>query len=223
MRTLWTWGVGLALLFILGFSVAARFGVLDGAHVEAALSAIEASPHRALWIGGGVFALLAADLALPVPSSIVITLAGMSIGWRWGALASASGMLAGALLGYGLCAVLGRRALRRMADAGELARAQAFMDRYGAWAMVLGRAVPMVPELIACLAGLVRFPLRRFVALTIAGIVPYALVLAWAGDAGGRGDHPALPLLALAIPGLGLLGLRLRRRESVQGSGFRVQ
>jgi uncharacterized membrane protein YdjX (TVP38/TMEM64 family) len=212
MRTLWIWGVGLALVFILGFVVAARFGLFDEAQVEAALVAIGASPHRALWIGGGVFALLAADLALPVPSSIVITLAGMTLGWRWGALASAAGMLAGALIGYGLCAILGRRALRRMADAGELSRAQAFMDRYGAWAMVLGRAVPMVPEIIACLAGLVRFPFRRFVALSAAGIVPYALVLAWAGDAGVRGDHPALPLLALAIPGLGLLWLRLRHR-----------
>lgn len=211
MKTLWTWCAGLALIFILGFAVAARFGVLDGAQMEAALGAIEASPRRALWMAGAVFALLAADLALPVPSSVVITLAGMALGWGQGALASAAGMLAGSLIGYGLCALLGRRALRRMADAGELARAQAFMDRYGAWAMVIGRAVPMVPEIISCLAGLVRFPFPRFVALTLAGIVPYALVLAWAGAAGADGGHPALPLLALAIPGLGLLWLRLRR------------
>src|SRR5215203_2087747 len=53
------------------------------------------------WIvAGAVFALLALDVFLPVPSSIVSTASGVLLGFTVGSAVVWAGMMAGALLGY---------------------------------------------------------------------------------------------------------------------------
>jgi uncharacterized membrane protein YdjX (TVP38/TMEM64 family) len=114
---------------------------------------------------GGIFALLALDVFLPVPSSIASTAAGVLFGVARGTVIVWSGMTAGCLLGYfvGLRAV---GAARRIVGADSLVRSEALMQKYGESAIVLCRPVPVLAEATVILAGIVRAPFARFVGLT---------------------------------------------------------
>jgi len=76
-------------------------------------------------------------------------------------------------------------------------RAEAFFGRSGGWAVVLSRWLPILPEVIACMAGLARMPFGMFLAALLCGSVPMALVFAWLGHAGA--ESPAVAVAASAL------------------------
>ena len=110
--------------------------------------------------------LLAADILLPVPSTLVSTAAGALLGFWSGAVTCWIGMTAGCLLGY----LLGSRAARgpasRLVGEKDLERAASVVDRYGDWALVVSRPVPVLAEASVIFAGIVRTPFRRFALIT---------------------------------------------------------
>jgi len=127
-------------------------------------------------LAAGLAGLLALDLLLPVPSSLISTAAGGLLGLWAGALTSWAGMTAGALLGYWLG--FGSRApARRLAGTPELKRVSAAGARYGDWIVVLFRAVPVLAEASVIFAGLARVPLRRF--LLMAGLANAGISLVY--------------------------------------------
>ena len=76
---------------------------------------VESSMARA-GTGGGAIAvvtLLAADLFLPIPSSLIMVLSGAVFGVLWGSLFSLVGSIGGEWLGFELVRRCGRRASRR--------------------------------------------------------------------------------------------------------------
>jgi uncharacterized membrane protein YdjX (TVP38/TMEM64 family) len=112
-----------------------------------------------------VAALLAFDVFLPVPSSIVSTGAGVLFGFWRGMAVIWIGMTAGCLIGYGFGA-RAAEAARRLVGADGLARAGAIMERQGPAALVLCRPIPVLAEASVVFAGLVRAPVRSFHMLT---------------------------------------------------------
>jgi membrane-associated protein len=50
-----------------------------------------------------------------------------------------------------------------------LDKTQAFYDRYGAWAVVIGRFIPVVRTFVPLLAGIVRMGFSRFTAVNLIG------------------------------------------------------
>ena len=68
----------------------------------------------AWWLVAGVFsALLAADILLPVPSSVISTASGVMLGFWGGLAASWLGMTAGCMCGYGVGLFAGQPLIRR--------------------------------------------------------------------------------------------------------------
>ena len=115
------------------------------------------------------------------------------------------GMTAGSLVGY-FVGVRSAPLARRLVGPAGLARAGALADRYGPWAVVVCRPVPVLAEATVVLAGLVRAPLRRFLGLTAGsnlGIaVGYAAIGAWSM----RLDSFLMAFIgAVAVPGVALL------------------
>lgn len=141
--------------------------------------------------GGG---LLAADVLLPVPSSIVGTLLGARLGfipglaWAWG------GLMLGALVGYGVGRLLLGRFGERLPQAPTLAL------------LLLSRPVPVLAEAVTVTAGAERLSLPAFLAVCAAGNLVYAGALTGSGaallPAGLAGPGLAV---ALAVPALGWL------------------
>jgi uncharacterized membrane protein YdjX (TVP38/TMEM64 family) len=158
---------------------------------------------EATWLAStSIFWLLALDVFLPVPSSIVSTAAGVLLGvWR-GAMVVWAGMMVACLLGY----ALGARAsglARRFVGEDALERADGLVRRYGAWTIVLCRPVPVLAEASVIFAGLVRAPFLRFLALTALSNLGIAVGYAAFGAFSMRVDSFLVAFVgALIIPGI---------------------
>ena len=130
-------------------------------------------------IGVGVAVLLETFIP-PIPSEAVLPGAGflayagrMSFWWAW--VAATAGALIGAWIWYALGAALGRARTRRVVGAIPLMetedfdKAEAFFDRWGGVAVLVGRCVPLVRSFISIPAGIERMPLWKFTGYTVLG------------------------------------------------------
>lgn len=193
--------VGLGVTFTATFLLARALGWLDETAVREALDAV-ARERGAMLAALAIVGLLAADLVLPVPGSVVMTMAGYLLGVP-GALASFAGAMLAAAVGFEL-ARAGRRARWRCFDAATTTQLTAIFATWGRWVLLLSRAVPMAAEVVSCLAGASAMPRLRFYALAAAGAAPLCGVHAWAGSSARGGTSAIAVAAALAGPALGL-------------------
>ena len=148
---------------------------------------------------------------LPVPSSIVSTAAGVLLGLGLGAAVVWIGMMAGCLVGY-FVGVYSAPLARRLVGPAGLARAAELANRYGAWAVVLCRPVPVLAEATVVFAGLVRAPIGRFLFVTAASNLGIAAGYAAIGAFSMRLDSFLMAFIgAIAVPGVALLAARWLR------------
>jgi len=149
-----------------------------------------------------IFALLALDIVLPVPSSIVSTAAGVLLGFWRGAAVIWLGMTVACLAGYFLGARASGMARRFVGDDG-LRRAETLSRRYGDWTILICRPVPVLAEASVIFAGLIRAPFGRFAWLTTGSNLGIALGYAAFGAYSMRLDSFLVAFVgALAIPGV---------------------
>lgn len=150
-----------------------------------------------------VVGLLAGDVVLPVPSSVVSTFAGKVLGFWGGAAASWFGMTLGALLAFWLVRLFGRPLAERLSAEEELARMDTLAGRFGVLVLVLARPVPVLAEASVVLMGTTRLSWRRFllaVSLSNLGIAAaYAALGNRVQMSVALAASVALPLLAAAI------------------------
>ncbi len=157
------------------------------------------------WIA--VMGLLISDLFLPIPATPVMSAAGYLYGPFVGGMISAAGSFAAGMAGYGLCRVFGRGIAARLAGKDELTRHETLFQKSGPWLVAASRWLPLLPEVVTCLAGLTRMPLRIFAVSLACGAVPLGFVFAAIGAAGQ--DRPKLALtLSVLIPPLLWLAVR---------------
>ena len=208
MRWALLWIVLIGLILLPFFLFESQFNALADQVTRSGMS-------RSL-AAGGIFALLALDVFLPVPSSIVSTAAGVLFGVARGAFVVWSGMMAGCLLAY----LVGRRAVgaaRWIVGAENLARSESLMRKYGESAIVLCRPVPVLAEATVIFAGLVRAPFARFAGLTAVSNLGIAVGYAAFGAFSMRINSFVLAFVgALVLPGIVLVISRLtlgRRHE----------
>jgi uncharacterized membrane protein YdjX (TVP38/TMEM64 family) len=152
------------------------------------------------WAVTIISGLLALDVLLPVPSSIVSAAAGVLLGFWLGALVIWAGMTVSCLVAY----VIGARAAgltKRIVGEDGLRRARAIAARYGDFAIVLCRAVPVVAEASVIFAGVMHAPVGRFLAVCALANLGIALGYAAIGAYSMSVDSFLLAFLgALAIP-----------------------
>jgi membrane protein YqaA with SNARE-associated domain len=113
--------------------------------------------------------LLAADILLPVPSSIVGTLLGARLGFTAGSLWTWAGLMLGNLIGYGI---------GRLLPGGhppELPQTPTLL------VVLLSRPVPVLAEAVMLVAGAEHMRLRPVLMVCILGNAIYALTLAGNG------------------------------------------
>jgi uncharacterized membrane protein YdjX (TVP38/TMEM64 family) len=159
--------------------------------------------ETARWIvASSIFALLALDVILPVPSSIVSTAAGVLLGFWSGTAVVWSGMMVACVFGYALGARASAVARRFVGDEGLL-RAERLVARYGDWTILVCRPVPVLAEASVIFAGIIRAPFTRFAWLTAASNLGVALGYAAFGAFSMRVDSFLLAFIgALIIPGI---------------------
>ena len=171
----------LALLFASTFLVLNKTGVISIERIQYWLNLADViSP---LIIGSFVIVLLFADLFVAMPTLTIMLLSGFFLGPVAGAGFSITGLLLAGFTGYGLSHRYGDRVIKYVVkdEADRNDAAQAF-KRHGVTTILLSRAVPILPEVSACMAGLTRMPLRKFIPTWTISTVPYAIIASYAGS-----------------------------------------
>lgn len=144
----------------------------------------------------GVFLLMFAENVFPpIPSEVILPLAGYTAAQGRGALwivivAGTLGSTVGALLWYYIGRWIGIDRLKRFASRHgrwltltphEIDHVDRWFDSYGRWAVLFGRMVPGVRTLISVPAGVSGMPMAPFLISTLAGSAIWTTVLALAG------------------------------------------
>lgn len=144
------------------------------------------------WVAG--IGLLVADIVLPIPSTVVMSALGWMDGWFLGGMVSALGSMLSGIIAYALSRWLGRGVARRIAGEDALARAAEIFERHGGWLVAFSRWTPVLPEAVACLAGLARMRRREFLPALACGSLPLGFAFAAIGHLGQREPGWALVL-----------------------------
>lgn len=192
MRYLWRIAVPILTLLIV---LAIPF-LLFGSRIEAWANRWRENPPGPAASAALVVGLLSTDVLLPIPSSVVSTLAGGQLRWPLGTLASWTGMSLGAVLGFALARRFGPPFARRFSGDEDRRSIEQASERYGAAALVLVRGVPLLAEASVLLAGMHGMPWRRFLPPVLWSNLGIAFAYAFFGDIADR--HEWLPL-ALGI------------------------
>lgn len=149
------------------------------------------------WIIGIV--LLIFDILLPVPATGIMAALGAVYGPWTGGIVSAAGSVCAGLIGYLIAKFLGQKASTRIASQEEVERFKLFFDRWGAYAVILSRIMPIIPEVTTILAGLSRMNFQRFFWALLAGSLPFSFLFSWVGSYSGFTPGTGI-LLAVLVP-----------------------
>jgi uncharacterized membrane protein YdjX (TVP38/TMEM64 family) len=160
---------------------------------------------RPLPIASWVVALLMADIVLPVPASLVSTLAGALLGVTAGFAASVVGMTLTCQIGYALGRWSAPLAQRLISDE-EMARVSKQVNRRGMWAFAMLRPIPVLAEASAFWAGVMQVNPLRFSAVTLMANSGLSLLYAAVGAAAiPAGSVTLILAAAIALPAFALL------------------
>jgi membrane protein DedA with SNARE-associated domain len=194
-----------------------------------------------------VFGLMLIDSVLPAASELVMLYAGVVasgalagqhvvlFGHRidshfWGyvamSLAGVAGQTVGSIIGWAIGLYGGRPLVERHGrwvhlGPENLDRAERWFDRWGDWAVFLGRMTPVVRSFVSIPAGLARMPLGRFTLYSVLGTIPWCFGIAGAGWALGSSwetFHHDFRYVEVLV-GVGILALLvwyLRRRRATK-------
>jgi membrane protein YqaA with SNARE-associated domain len=145
---------------------------------------LQASGGGDLGFGLAGAGLLALDVALPIPSSVLGSLLGARLGFAAGSVFTFTGLLLGNLVGYALGRLLPRRFMSELPEAPTHAL------------LFLSRPVPVLAEAACIAAGAERVPFVGFVVAVVLGDALYALAMAGNGAALLPGDIAGPGLVA---------------------------
>ncbi len=145
------------------------------------------------WLGA-VFLMAVESAAIPLPSGVIMPLAGQRLAgtagnWFGIFLAGncgAIGSTLGSLLAYWVGARLVRPVLEKHGSGALVTRSQlrivdSWFAKYGPATVFVARLVPIVRNFISLLAGVSRMDLRKFAVYTYLGSFLWSVGLAWAG------------------------------------------
>lgn len=145
----------------------------------------------------GLFLLLLVEnLFPPIPSEVILPLAGFLVGrgefgFLGALVASTAGALAGAFILYAVGRWGGRTVILRYGRIlrftnKDLDRADDWFERYGPWVVFFARLIPGIRSVISVPAGALKMPILQFTVLTTAGSALWNTLLIGLGMFLGR-------------------------------------
>lgn len=188
----------------------------------------------------GIFLLIAAEnLFPPIPSEVILTLGGFmttvsELNLIGVIVASTAGSVAGAVCLYGVGRMLSTERLETIVSRygkilrlkpEDIRKSRKWFNKYGAWAVFLGRLVPLIRSLISVPAGSSAMSFFPFLLLTTLGSIIWNTALVCIGAAVGWSWETIVSymdiystivyaLLALGVGVFGVLFVRKRMRRS---------
>ncbi|TQV89347.1 TVP38/TMEM64 family protein [Aliikangiella coralliicola] len=171
----------LALFFALTFVILKATGLITVEKIKFWLE--EAKNTDPLYVAAIIVALLFADLFVAVPTLTVIILGGYFLGPAAGAISAIIGLFFAGICGFGLSAKFGEKLVSFLIkDRDKRDKAMETFQNHGPVVILLSRAVPILPEVSACMAGMTRMPFIKFLLLWLLSTIPYATIASYAGS-----------------------------------------
>jgi membrane protein DedA with SNARE-associated domain len=181
----------------------------------------------------GVFVLMLLESAcIPVPSEATMLFAGFNVSNGEYSLAAATaagvlGNLVGSWIAYwvgyaGRVDILEKHGRKLHIKKSHLEWADRWFERHGDATVFFTRMLPIIRTFISLPAGVARMPFWRFTVLTLAGCIPWVLLLTFIGKEAGDNweswkdslHYVDYAVLAAIVIGVAWLLIRSRRRRS---------
>lgn len=172
--------------------------------LEAVLVPFLESVYTSVGYVGVVAAMAIESCAVPLPSEVILPFAGWMVArgtvepathatWSYWAVVAAGvlGNTIGSLVSYGIGRAGGRPLLERygryvLISAHDLDTADRWFARWGEATVFFSRMLPVVRTFISVPAGVGRMPVWRFVLFSVAGALPWIMLLVWGGTVLGE-------------------------------------
>jgi membrane protein DedA with SNARE-associated domain len=198
--------------------------------VEAAVDVVDAMGLP------GVFVLMLAESAcIPIPSEATMLFAGFNVSngeysllaaTAVGSLANLVGSWLAYWIGYiGRVDLLEKHGRKLHIKKSQLEWADRWFERHGDATVFFTRMLPIVRTFISLPAGVARMPFWRFSAFTLAGCIPWVLLLTFIGKQAGDNwedwkdnlHYVDYAVAAVIVIGVVYLVVRARRRRKAGG------
>lgn len=140
------------------------------------------------------FMVLASDIVLPVPSSIVLYINGYFLGVLFGALVSISGLMVGCIIGYFL-----GKASSNIFKSERNKKADPILELYGPPAIFLTRGIPILSESICFVCGYNKVNFKHYLLFNFIGYLPICLLHAIFGNLGYQSSSAFLISFVFSI------------------------
>lgn len=156
------------------------------------------------YIGAVVLSLMFIDLFISIPTLATIMLAGFFMGALLGAVFAIIGLTIAGCCGYFLGHKYGEVILKfLLKNDTEREDFKASFDEHGFFTILLSRALPVLPEVSTCIAGMTKMPFLKFITAWLISITPYSFIAAFAGASSSPGSpEPAIIAWALLTSSL---------------------
>ncbi|MGD6810883.1 MAG: VTT domain-containing protein [Candidatus Bathyarchaeia archaeon] len=147
----------------------------------------------------GLFsAMIISSVLSPIPNEVFLAFAGMTMNPFSVAFFGALGSTVGAVICFYIARLGGQPLVKRFVKESTLAPMNQWFNKWGSWAILLGRIIPLVPfDAVSYLSGLAKTKVTKFSVLTFIGAVPRCLLYAYIGELIAQYNLPALILLAI--------------------------
>jgi uncharacterized membrane protein YdjX (TVP38/TMEM64 family) len=180
--------VALTPVIIFGDTIDEKFGGEKGVALLA---------EHGHWAWLFAVGLIVSDLVLPVPTPAVMAALGLLYGPLMGGFIGGAGSTLAGLVAYGGCRLVGPRVARVLAGDDNLPKLSRFFARSGGMAIAFSRWLPILPEGLACLAGLSRMAIVPFLVSVSVGSFAMGFVFAALGSA--YNEQPTVGILISAL------------------------
>ncbi|WP_456417581.1 TVP38/TMEM64 family protein [Thiolapillus sp.] len=188
----------IATLFASTFIAVKLMGVLTLDQIEGWLT--QAQNISPIYVGVMVTIILFMDLFIAIPTLTVIILSGYFLGHTYGAIAALSGTMLAGICGYIISRYYGNQIMSFLIkDRDKRIEAISAFEKSGFIMIILSRAVPILPEASACLAGMTKMKFWKFFLAWSISTIPYVLIATYAGSISTTSDPKPAILTAILI------------------------
>ncbi|MFO7928677.1 MAG: VTT domain-containing protein [Candidatus Humimicrobiaceae bacterium] len=156
------------------------FIFFDFKFLQKAIDSISSrSSFSVFWILAG---FLGIDVILPVPSTVIFTLAGNILGIYLGMLSITVGMLICSVAGYILGYYSEKSFLKKLISKKDRKKMQLWNLKSGHWLIIISKGLPIVNESLCLTCGLTKMSFKKYITFSFAGILPLAFAYSFFGS-----------------------------------------
>jgi len=219
--------------FALGLVVLAAFGLAyllsDGfrAEVDRAVTILgrgDVAGLRDYILSFGAWAPIVSALLMvlqalvaPLPAFVLTFANGLAFGTFWGGMLSLVSASLAAAVSFWIARSLGRGPVEALVGREHLGAADRWFLRWGAYAILVARLVPLVSfDIISYAAGLTRMGFWRFMLATAVGMTPATFIYAYLGGKAPQYVQVLVVVFGVVIAGSVVAALLRRRRRGKQ-------